>query len=82
MAEAVAQHGGRVVRYQGDGFKAVFGLPTASERDPDNAIRAGLTIQVTARANADELDRRRGLPGFAMRVGIATGLVLGGGRWG
>src|SRR5262245_9324563 len=42
MALAVAGHGGRVVRYQGDGFKAVFGLPTASERDPDNAIRAGL----------------------------------------
>jgi class 3 adenylate cyclase/tetratricopeptide (TPR) repeat protein len=79
LADQVAQHGGRVVRYQGDGFKAVFGLPLADENDPDNAIRAGLAIQATASEIAGELERERGLRGFAVRVGIATGLVLGGG---
>ena len=79
LAEPVLQHNGHVVRYQGDGFKAVFGLPSASEHDPDNAIRAGLAIQDTAREIAAELERDRHLAGFAVRVGIATGLVLAGG---
>ena len=79
MAERVAEHGGRVVRYQGDGFKAVFGLPTADENDPENAIRAGLAIQATAGEIAGQLEREHSLRGFAVRVGIATGLVLGGG---
>jgi predicted ATPase/class 3 adenylate cyclase len=79
MAVPVAQHGGRVVRFQGDGFKAVFGLPTAQENDPDNAIRTALAIQTVAREIAGRLEREHGLPGFTVRVGIATGLVLGGG---
>jgi class 3 adenylate cyclase/tetratricopeptide (TPR) repeat protein len=79
MAEEVTRHGGRVVRFQGDGFKTVFGLPTADEDDPENAVRAGLAIQEKAREIADELERERDLNGFAVRVGIATGLVLGGG---
>lgn len=79
LAEPVAQHGGRVVRFQGDGYKAVFGLPTASEDDPDRAVRAGLAIQAAAGEIAAQLERERGLAGFAVRVGIATGLVLGGG---
>jgi class 3 adenylate cyclase len=79
MAEPVASYGGRVVRFQGDGFKAVFGLPTADEHDPENAIRAGLAIQAMADEIAGELEREHELRGFAVRVGIATGLVLGGG---
>jgi predicted ATPase/class 3 adenylate cyclase len=79
MAEAISRFGGRVVRFQGDGFKAVFGLPTAGEHDPENAIHAGLAIQSMAGEIASELERDHGLHGFAVRVGIATGLVLGGG---
>jgi class 3 adenylate cyclase len=48
LAEAVNQFGGHVARYQGDGFKAVFGLPVARENDPQQAIRAGLAIQAEA----------------------------------
>ena len=44
LAEKVAEFGGHVARYQGDGFKAVFGLPVARENDPEQAIRTGLTI--------------------------------------
>lgn len=79
LAQSVARHGGRVVRYQGDGFKAVFGLPTAQENDPDNAVRAGLDILVTGAAIAAELEAERGLRGFAVRVGIDSGMVLIGG---
>jgi predicted ATPase/class 3 adenylate cyclase len=79
LAKRVVEHGGRVVRYQGDGFKAVFGLPKADENDTENAIRTGLAIQATAAEIAGQLEREHGLRGFAVRVGIATGLVLGGG---
>jgi class 3 adenylate cyclase len=44
LAAKVDEHGGHVSRYQGDGFKAVFGLPVAHENDPAQAIRAGLVI--------------------------------------
>lgn len=79
LAEAVMRHGGQVVRYQGDGFKALFGLPLAGEHDPDNAVLAGLEILATAVHIADELRTTRGIEGFQVRVGIDTGLVLAGG---
>lgn len=79
LAGAVTRHGGRIVRYQGDGFKAVFGLPLARENDPDSAVRAGLDILAMAGEIAIELENQRHLPGFQVRVGIDTGLVLAGG---
>ena len=44
LTPPVGQFGGRVVRYMGDGFKAVFGLPVAHENDARMAVRAGLGI--------------------------------------
>jgi class 3 adenylate cyclase/predicted ATPase len=80
MAAKIDEYSGRVARYQGDGFKAVFGLPTAQENDPAQAIRAGLAIQAEANAIAEELKEAHGLPGFQVRVGIATGMVFSGGE--
>ena len=48
FAGRVEEFGGHVTRYQGDGFKSVFGLPVAQENDPQQAIRAGLAIQEEA----------------------------------
>lgn len=79
LAEPVTRYGGRIVRYQGDGFKAIFGLPEAQENDPDNAVRAALDILAAAKTVAGELETTRNLSGFAVRVGIDTGLVLVGG---
>ncbi len=76
LAEPVRRRGGRIVRFQGDGFKAVFGLPTAREKDPDHAIRAALDILTETQAIAAELAAARGRPGFMARIGIDTGLVL------
>ena len=80
MAAKVSEHGGHVCRYQGDGFKAVFGLPVAHENDPTQAIRAGLAIQAEAALIAEELQSERGITGFQVRVGISTGLVFCGGE--
>ena len=76
LAKPVKRHGGRIVRYQGDGFKAAFGLPTAQENDPDRAVHAALEIVSEAARIAAELEAERGLPGFQVRLGIDTGLVL------
>jgi predicted ATPase/class 3 adenylate cyclase len=80
LAAQVEEYGGHVARYQGDGFKAVFGLPVAQENDPAQAVRAGLAIQDEAKAVAAELAARRGLTGFQVRVGITTGLIFAGGE--
>lgn len=79
LAEPIARHDGRIVRYQGDGFKAVFGLPASHENDPDNAVMAAMDILHEAAAVAAELETERDMPGFKVRVGIDTGLVLIGG---
>ena len=79
LAEPIERHGGRIVRYQGDGYKAVFGLPASREDDPDNAVLAALDILATAAVVAAELESQRGLPGLQVRVGIDTGTVLIGG---
>jgi hypothetical protein len=80
LAAAVDQHGGHVTRYQGDGFKAVFGVPQAHENDPEQAVRAGLEILQIAQQIAREWEDQRGLPNFQVRVGINTGLIASGGE--
>ena len=44
LSVPVEQHGGRVTRYMGDGFLAIFGLHLANEDDPVMSVRAGLAI--------------------------------------
>ncbi len=79
MAAKITEHGGHISRFQGDGFKAVFGLPMARENDPEQAIRAGLAIQSEAALIAEELEKEHGLTNFQVRVGITTGLIFSGG---
>ena len=80
LAEPVAQHGGHVTRYTGDGFKAVFGKSVAHENDPEMAIHAGLGILEVAGTYARELAEKRSITNFQMRVGINTGWVATGGE--
>ncbi|MDX1417464.1 MAG: adenylate/guanylate cyclase domain-containing protein, partial [Candidatus Promineifilaceae bacterium] len=79
LSEPVKAFGGHITRYQGDGFKAVFGLPHGDEHDPDHAIRAALAIQSRAREIAADLEKRWNIQGFQIRVGIDTGMVIAGG---
>lgn len=76
----VEAHGGRVTRYMGDGFLAVFGLPQAQENDPVMAVHAGLGILATAVQYASEVAAKFRVRGFSVRVGIDTGPVVTGGR--
>jgi class 3 adenylate cyclase len=79
LAAPVATHGGKVTRFMGDGFLAVFGLPKARENDPEMAVRAGLEILETAQVIAQDLGKKHQLEGFQVRIGVNTGLVVAGG---
>ncbi|NIW44744.1 MAG: tetratricopeptide repeat protein [candidate division Zixibacteria bacterium] len=79
LAEPVERLGGKLNRFMGDGFMAVFGLPKAKENDPEMAVRAGLAVVEKAQAIAQSLQAERELNNFQVRVGINTGQVMAGG---
>ena len=66
---------GRVLRYTGDGLKAVFGADEPLENAPESAVRAGLAILDAARVYASELRERTAIDDFQARVGLDTGMV-------
>ena len=68
----VARYDGFVAKFMGDGMLAYFGYPRAHEDDAERAVRAGLEI-VGGRRPAG--DARASEP-LAVRIGIATGLVV------
>jgi class 3 adenylate cyclase len=70
-ADLIANSGGFVAKYMGDGVLAYFGYPQAHEHDAERAVRAGLAL-VEAVPN---LKTTAGVP-LQVRVGIATGLVV------
>jgi class 3 adenylate cyclase/predicted ATPase len=73
----IARFEGFVSRYMGDGILVLFGYPQAHENDAERAVRAGLGIVDTIaelNAAADQHTPAQ----LAVRVGIATGLVVAG----
>ncbi|HET7091058.1 MAG TPA: adenylate/guanylate cyclase domain-containing protein, partial [Anaerolineae bacterium] len=73
--EAIARWGGQLEKFIGDAVMAVFGISTASEHDPENAIRAALAVRDGLAAFNAGLELRYGVQ-LSMRVGIHTGPVL------
>ena len=71
----IDRFGGTVSRYMGDGILALFGYPLAHEDDAERATLAGLGIVEAVPA----IGLHGTLPAderLAVRVGIATGLVV------
>jgi class 3 adenylate cyclase len=71
VSGVVARYDGFVAQFQGDGVLASFGFPRAHEDDAERAVRAGLEI-AAAVAGVET----RGTERLAVRIGIATGLVV------
>ena len=69
MTEGIERYDGFVARYMGDGVLSYFGYPQAHEDDAERAVRAGLAV-VDAVAGLDLPER------LAVRIGVATGLVV------
>ena len=70
-ARIILTHEGFLADFRGDGVIAYFGYPLAHEDDAERTVRAGLDI-IAAIAR---LETRAGEP-LAVRIGIATGLVV------
>ena len=80
-AEVAEKYHGHISNYLGDGILVLFGHPLASEFDPEHAVRAGMEmVERIKRNNASE--KWRGREAMAIRIGIATGLVVVGERAG
>ena len=75
-AAAIQRFDGYIARYVGDGLLVYFGYPQAHEADAERAIRAGLGIVESIQA-LDKQSTHAGIT-LAVRIGIATGLVVAG----
>ena len=71
VSGVIARYDGFVAKFMGDGVLAYFGFPRAHEDDAERAVRAGLEIE----AAVTSLETR-GTERLAVRIGIATGLVV------
>jgi len=75
LERIVVTHGGHVDKYIGDCIMALFGVPTAIEGAPRQALKAALEI----RAAVDQFDKDRHLPvPLRAHTGVNTGLVIAG----
>jgi class 3 adenylate cyclase len=71
----VREYEGFVAKYMGDGILVYFGYPKSLERNAERAVRTGLAVvEAMAGLNA-ELGLANGIE-IAVRIGIATGLVM------
>src|SRR5262252_3874458 len=71
VSGVVARYDGFVAKFMGDGVMAYFGYPRAHEDDAERAVRAGLEIEAAVTGL-----ETRGTERLAVRIGIATGLVV------
>ncbi|HVI65604.1 MAG TPA: adenylate/guanylate cyclase domain-containing protein, partial [Bradyrhizobium sp.] len=70
-ARITRTYDGFLAEFRGDGILAYFGYPIAHEDDAERTVRAGLDIIAAVAL----LETRAGKP-LAVRIGIATGLVV------
>src|SRR6266511_969257 len=70
-ARITRTYDGFLAEFRGDGILAYFGYPLAHEDDAERTVRAGLDII----AAVGRLETRAAEP-LAVRIGIATGVVL------
>jgi class 3 adenylate cyclase/uncharacterized protein YigA (DUF484 family) len=77
MAEAVFAERGRINRFLGDGFLAVFGVPERHVGHPEAAVRAALEIQKRVEALAPRWEAATGET-LRVAIAIACGEVVAG----
>src|SRR6516164_2619408 len=71
VSAVVARYDGFVAKFMGDGVLVYFGYPRAHEDDAERAVRAALEIEAAVRSLETRETER-----LAVRIGIATGLVV------
>jgi len=74
MSEIIFEHGGTLDKYLGDGLMALFGAPTASKKDADNAVKTAIALQKRITGLNSEL-RAEGYPQVSVGIGLHTGVA-------
>ncbi|MGB6388551.1 MAG: adenylate/guanylate cyclase domain-containing protein [Methyloceanibacter sp.] len=72
-AKVIAQFDGYIAKYMGDGILVYFGYPKAHENEAERAVMSGLGI---IEALGDFEPKYESDTKLAVRIGIATGLVV------
>jgi class 3 adenylate cyclase len=75
VSEAVRRFDGFVAKFMGDGILVYFGYPYAQGNDAERGVHSGLAIIEAVPSLNRQVERRDGMR-LAVRIGIATGLVL------
>jgi len=79
MTEAIQEHGGTLVSYEGDGIMAVFGAPIEQQDHADRAIAASREMLTDRLPKWNRWLREQGVSdGFKMGIGLNTGMVVSG----
>ena len=73
VTDPIERHGGVINQYQGDAILASFNLPNALDDHAGAAVRAALEVQALLAGH-----RFRGGVRIGSRIGINTGVVIGG----
>jgi class 3 adenylate cyclase/predicted ATPase len=71
----IQEYEGFVAKYMGDGILVYFGYPMSLERDAERAVRSGLAVIEAIVALNRTLGREKDV-NMAVRIGIATGMVM------
>ena len=71
----IQEYEGFVARYMGDGILVYFGYPKSLERNAERAVRSALSI-VEAMIELNQTMKRDHDIEVAVRIGIATGMVM------
>lgn len=77
MAVPIAQHGGTIDKFIGDGVMVVFGVPRPTPDDARNALQCALAIRATV-PGWNEERARAGRTGIEIGVGLHFGPVVAG----
>lgn len=75
MTDIIFAHGGTLDKYLGDGLMALFGAPTATPDDANNALNAAVAMQRRVLGINVEL-AKEGLPEIGVGMGLHTGEVV------
>jgi adenylate cyclase len=75
MTDIIFAHGGTLDKYLGDGLMALFGAPTATPDDANNALNAAVAMQRRVLGINIEL-QAEGLPEIGVGMGLHTGEVI------
>jgi adenylate cyclase len=79
MSDAILNHGGTLVSYEGDGIMAVFGAPIEQPDHADRAVAASREMLTERLPKFNAYLREQELSdGFKMGIGLNTGMVVSG----